>query len=379
MTFLGEDVPKLGFGLMRLPHVDDSMEKPIDIEKTKEMVDLFLKSGFYYFDTAYCYPGSEDATREALVERYPRESYLLATKLPAWADAKTTEEAQQMFYTSLERTGAQYFDYYLLHNIEKNRIKSFDNFKIWDFVQELKQKELIKHVGFSFHDHPDFLDEVLTQHPEMEFVQLQINYADWDDPVVEARANLEVAVKHNKPVIIMEPLRGGKLCKLPPAAEKTFKKVAPDSSMASWGIRFARSMPNLITVLSGMSTLEQMQDNIDIVSKNYTAGFSDKEQQAISKVQKILADIPRIPCTDCRYCTKDCPQNIPIPTLFDAYNDYLVYDDLNAAKIGYGFAISNSGNGKGSDCVECGQCEDVCPQSISIVSKLKEVVEKLEG
>ncbi len=378
MSYLGEDIPKLGFGLMRLPHIDDATDKPIDIERTKQMVDLFLQSGFCYFDTAYGYPGSEAAAKEALVERYPRESYLLATKLPAWAGAKTADEARQMFYTSLERTGAEYFDFYLLHNIDRKRIESFDNFKIWDFVQELKEQGLVKHVGFSFHDHPAVLDEVLAKHPEMEFVQLQINYADWDDPVVEARGNLEVAVKHDKPIIVMEPLRGGKLCKLPPAAEKTFKKAAPDKSLASWGIRFAASLPNVITVLSGMSSLEQMRDNIDTVSTHYTAGFNDKEHQALSKVQKILADIPRIPCTDCRYCVEDCPQDIPIPALFDAYNNYLVYEDLASAKNTYSFATGHGGHGKASDCAECGQCEDVCPQSIQIVEKLKEIAAKLE-
>ncbi len=378
MSYLGEDVPKLGFGLMRLPRVDGDANKPIDIEQTKEMVDLFLSSGFYYFDTAYGYPGSEAAIKEALVERHPRESYLLATKLPAWAGAKTAEEARQMFYTSLERTGAEYFDYYLLHNIDRNRVESFDKFQIWDFAQELKEKGLVKHVGFSFHDHPSVLEDVLGKHPEMEFVQLQINYADWDDPVVEARGNLEVAVNHNKPVIIMEPLRGGKLCNLPPAAEKTFKKAAPDKSMASWGLRFAMALPNVITVLSGMSTIEQMRNNIDIASTDYTAGFSDKEKQALSKVQKILADIPRIPCTDCRYCTKDCPQNILIPAIFDAYNHYLVYEDLDGAKHSFAFATGQTGVGKASDCEECGQCEGVCPQSIEIIAKLKEIAAKLE-
>lgn len=378
MSYLGEDTPKLGFGLMRLPHVDGNPNAPIDVETTKELVDMFLAGGFSYFDTAYGYEGSEVTIKEALVDRYPRESYTLATKLPAWKGADSAEEARQMFYTSLERTGAGYFDFYLLHNINETRIEAFDRFGIWDFVQELKEQGLIKHIGFSFHDHPDFLAKVLTEHPEVEFVQLQINYADWDNPVVESRGNYEVASRFGKPVVIMEPLRGGKLCRLPEAAEKALKKAAPENSIASWGIRFAISLPNVITVLSGMNSVEQMQDNIDTATRYGDGGFSDRELQALAKAHTILNKRPRIGCTDCRYCVKGCPQHIPIPGIFDAYNNYLVYDDLSEARRSYAMATGGDA-GKASDCEGCGQCEEVCTQGIPIREKLEEIAAKLES
>ena len=265
MTYLGQEIRKLGFGLMRLPMIGDE----VDIEQTKQMVDLFLSKGFTYFDTAYGYLGgkSEKAVKTALVDRYPRESFQLATKLPAWAGANTAEEAQNMFYTSLERTGAGYFDFYLLHNLGDSRTKAFDRFGIWDFLAEQKKKGLIKHLGFSFHDKADKLDELLTLHPDMEFVQLQINYADWESASIQSRACYEVARKHGKPVIIMEPVKGGSLASLPAPIEKIFKDADPEASLPSWAIRFAASLDGLVTVLSGMSTLEQMQDNLSFMEQ----------------------------------------------------------------------------------------------------------------
>ena len=281
MAYLGETIGKLGFGLMRLPQKEDGT---IDVEQTKEMVDLFLEAGFTYFDTAWAYAGSEDAIRQALVERYPRERFQLATKNAAWINCKTREEAIAQFDTSLKQTGAGYFDFYLLHNLGEGRTKYFDDFDMWSWVQEKKKEGLIKHVGFSFHSTPEELEDILNKHPEMEFVQLQINYADWENPAVQSKACYEVARKHGKPVVIMEPIKGGMLANPPESVAEVFKNAEPDSSVASWAVRFAASLEGVITVLSGMSSVDQMKDNL-----SYMKGFQglNAEQQAvIAKAQE---------------------------------------------------------------------------------------------
>ncbi len=371
--YLGENIKKLGFGLMRLPMIDQE----VDIEQTKKMVDLFLAKGFTYFDTAYGYIDgkSEKAIKTALVDRYPREKFQLATKLPAWAGPTTAKEAQDMFWTSLERTGVDYFDFYLLHNLGAGRSEAFDKFGIWDFVAEQKKQGRVKHMGFSMHATADVLEEVLTAHPEMEFVQLQINYSDWESSIVQSRRCYETARKFNKPVIIMEPVKGGALAKLPEQAAKILREANPNASIASWAIRFAASLPGLVTVLSGMSTVEQMQDNL-----SYMVDFkplSDAERDAIAKVQKILSTIPQVPCTDCKYCLKGCPQNIAIPGTFKVYNDYLIYHDLNMVKGPYAWETRIMG--KASQCIACGNCEAVCPQSIHIIQELANAAKALEA
>jgi len=373
MAYLGENIKKLGFGLMRLPVIGDE----IDIEQTKTMVDMFMEKGFTYFDTAYGYSNgkSEEAAKVALVDRYPRESFQLATKLPAWAGPKTAEEAKEMFWTSLRRTGAGYFDYYLLHNLGEARTKSFDDYGIWEFLSEQKEKGLIKHLGFSMHDKADALDKVLTEHPEMEFVQLQINYADWESPSVEARKCFEVARKHQKPIIIMEPVKGGSLATLPESMASILKNANPSLSVPSWAIRYAASLEGLITVLSGMSNIEQMEDNLSFMTD--FKPLDDAEKAVIEKVQEALSSSNRIPCTDCKYCVKDCPVNIAIPNIFNAMNNHLVYDNLAGAKRSYGFSTSNGR--LASTCIECGQCENACPQHIEIISELKKIAALLEA
>ena len=371
MHYLGEEIPKLGFGLMRLPKQGDE----IDIEQTKAMVDRFLAAGFTYFDTAFGYVGSEAATKAALVDRYPRSAYQLATKLPAWAGPKTAEEAKQMFYTSLERTGAGYFDYYLLHNCGESRTAPFDTFGIWEFVQDLKRQGLVKHVGFSFHDQAPVLDDLLTRHPEMEFVQLQINYADWENHAVQSRACYEVAKKHQKPVIIMEPVKGGLLANLPEPAEAILKEANPVASPSSWAIRFAASLDHVITVLSGMSNMEQLEENIATMSPLHP--ITKEEIAVLDRAREALETLPTIPCTACHYCMKGCPMQINIPGIFVSMNRYLTYGDLENAKGSYAWETREGG--VASKCIGCKACEAVCPQHISIVEELKKASGLLEA
>ena len=372
MSYLGENIPKLGFGLMRLPMLGEE----VDVEQVKEMVDLFLDAGFTYFDTAYGYIGgkSEKAIKEALVDRYPRESFQLATKLPAWAGPKTAEEAQQMFYTSLERTGAGYFDFYLLHNLGDTRTESFERFGIWEFAKARKEEGLIKHLGFSFHDTADKLDQILTEHPDMEFVQLQINYADWEDPKVQSRKCHEVARKHGKPVIIMEPIKGGSLVNLPEPVANVFKEANPEADLPSWALRFAASVDGLIVALSGMSSLQQMKDNLKTM-KNFKP-MTPEEYKVIDKAREVMNAIPHIPCTSCQYCVKGCPMSINIPGVFEAMNKVYIFNHMDAAKGTYGWNTSRGG--KASECIQCGQCEAACPQHIDIIERLKTAAEMFE-
>ena len=368
---LGKEIKKLGFGLMRLPQKDGAF----DMEQIKQMVDLFMEAGFTYFDTAWAYAGSEDAIRQALVERYPRESYQLATKNAAWINCKTREEACAQFDISLKQTGAGYFDFYLLHNLGEGRTHYFDDFDMWNWVQEKKEAGLLRHIGFSFHSTPEELDEILNAHPEMEFVQLQINYADWENPAVQSRRCYEVARKHGKPVIIMEPVKGGMLATPPETVEKVLKEAEPQASSASWAVRFAADLEGVITVLSGMSNIEQMKDNLSYM-KSFT-GLTKQQKETLKKAQKELAKIPLIPCTTCNYCAKVCPMNIGISGSFTAMNYLTLYSDLDAAKHQEGWLVGGHGMKRADECIKCGKCEEACPQHIKIREHLAEVSEAI--
>ena len=371
MGYLGEEIRKLGFGLMRLPQKDGV----IDVEQVKEMVDLFLDAGFTYFDTAWAYAGSEDAIRQALVERYPRERYQLATKNAAWIDCKTKEEAYAQFDASLAQTGAGYFDFYLLHNLGEGRSHYFDDYDMWNWVQEKKKEGLVRHVGFSFHSTPEELEEILNRHPEMEFVQLQINYADWENPAVQSRRCYEVARKHGKPVVIMEPVKGGMLATPPEPVQDLLKAAEPEHSVASWAVRFAADLEGVITVLSGMSNVEQMKDNLSYM-KSFES-LTESQKGTLKQAQEELKKIPLIPCTTCNYCAKVCPMDIGISGSFTAMNYLTLYSDLALAKTQEGWLVGGHGKKRANECIKCGKCEEACPQHIAIRDNLVKVSEAL--
>ena len=370
---------KLGFGLMRLPSLDTAKSSNVDMEQLKKMVDLFMERGFTYFDTAWMYCGfaSEPAAKEALVSRYPRDSYTLATKLHA-GFLKTEEDRDNIFNAQLEKTGAGYFDYYLLHGIEAGMLPTYEKLDCFNWLLAKKEAGLVKHAGFSFHDKADLLDEILTKHPEMEFVQLQINYLDWESEWIESRKCYEVCVKHNKPVIVMEPVKGGTLANLPEEAEALVKKMNPDVSASSWAIRFAASLPNVMMVLSGMTTLAQMEDNTSYM-QNFEP-LTEEEKNTLFKVADIINSRTAISCTGCSYCTEGCPMQIAIPQYFSLYNEDM---RENLAEKGWTINFTNyslvaANAGKASECVACGQCEALCPQHLPIIEELKKVAAHYE-
>ena len=369
---LDKNVGKLGFGMMRLPRKGDG----IDIEETKKLVDAFMISRFNYFDTAFAYPGSEEAIKEALVNRYPRKSYYLASKCAIWSGCKEKEDAEKELDISLERTGAGYFDFYLLHALNKDSAKTFEEWGLWEYFLKKKEEGLIRHLGFSFHDSPEVLDDILSKHPEAEFVQLQINWADWEDPKVQSKGSWEVARKHNKDIIVMEPVKGGLLADPHPLVKEVFSSSDPNASPASWAIRFASSLDGVMTVLSGMNTLEMLGDNVKTMW-NFK-GFDAKQMETIEKAREVFSSLPSIPCTKCDYCAKVCPMDIGISGTFAAMNTLLLYGNERIAKDRYKAMVINKGRKNPEKCIKCGKCEEACPQHIEIRSNLEKAKEHFQ-
>lgn len=369
MAYLGEDIPKLGFGLMRLPRLATGA---IDIPQVSQMVDEFIEAGGTYFDTARAYNDSEAAIRAALVERYPRESFKLASKNAAWLGMNSREEAIAALDTSLAETGAGYFDFYLLHNLGGERTEVFDRWGLWDWIEGIKEQGRIRHWGFSFHDNAEALGKILSAHPDAEFVQLQINYADWDDSAVQSRRCWEVARAHGKPVIIMEPVKGGMLANPPEPVKEILSAAEPGSSPVSWAIRFAMNTEGLITMLSGMSSLEQMRDNI--ATWKAVEPLTEAELSTLEAARAKLEELIKVPCTACHYCMEDCPVDMNIAGIMEIINRAALYGP-DAAKRGYGFATRTA---KASDCIGCYQCEGACPQHIDIVTQLAAAAKMFE-
>ena len=367
---------KLGFGLMRLPLVNPDDQTSIDIEKFKEMADWFIEHGFTYFDTAYPYHGgkSEEAFREAVVKRYPREAFTVTSKMPVWA---INEEAdlERIFNEQLERCGVDYFDYYWLHALNHERVEVMERMDGWGFIARKRDEGKIRHIGFSFHDDSALLAQILDKHPEVEYVQLQINYLDWDSPAIESKTCYDLCVKHGKPVIVMEPVKGGSLARVPEAIDRLFKEYDPNASAASWAIRYCASLPNVMMVLSGMSNMEQMKDNT-----SYMQDFqplNDEEQNIIAQATQVIRDAISIPCTACHYCSEGCPQQIAIPEYFNLYNTQQQFPEQKSnCKLYYNLVAKS--HSKASECLECGQCEAQCPQHIDIIDNLKLVVQAFE-
>ncbi|MDY5932010.1 MAG: aldo/keto reductase [Candidatus Ornithospirochaeta sp.] len=371
---------KLGFGLMRLPLKDPARLDSIDYDALCQMVDEYMDAGFSYFDTAVPYHArrnSEIAFRECVSKRYPRSSYTITNKL-SFSMIKREDELEDFFADQLECCGVEYFDYYLLHAMKSEYIELADRIHAYDFIRRKMDEGRIRHIGFSFHDTADVLDGYLAKHPEMEYVQLQINYADWDSFEVQSRLCYETAVKHSKRVLVMEPVKGGLLVNLPEKGLKALRDADPDASPASWALRFAASLGNVDMVLSGMSSLEQIRDNIRTMSE--FRPLSDQERLAIDKAAQAIKEKESIGCTACCYCVESCPRKIGIPYYFKLMNDISKFGESQRkrAENRYKYYTESEGRGKASSCVKCGKCEEQCPQHLPIRKLLEDTAKELE-
>lgn len=369
---------KFGFGCMRMPVLDSGDQTSFDFEKIEALFDTFLEQGFTYFDTAYTYHGyhAEEAVKKALVERHPRESFQLATKMPL-RDFKDTEDLEKIFNEQLTNCGVDYFDFYLLHNMGSNVYEKCRKYDAFHFVQKKQEEGKIKAVGMSFHDMPELLDEILSLYGEcIDFVQLQINYIDWEQPNVQSRRCLEITNKYNKPVIVMEPCKGGTLVNVPKEAEELMKAYDPNASVASWAMRYAASQKGVFCVLSGMNSLEQVMDNTSTF-QNFKP-LNKEENKIIQKVTEIINAQTAVPCTACDYCTHGCPKNIAIPQYFALYNSMMRTSGSFSSQMVYYNNIALNNHGKASDCINCGKCEQACPQHLPIRKYLVDVKDRFE-
>ena len=359
-----------GFGCMRLPMIDGET----DIEQTKQMTDEFIARGFNYFDTAHGYLGkqSEPTLKKCLTSRYPRDKYVLTNKLTDFFFT-CNEDIRPLFDEQLRCCGVDYFDFYLMHAQSRRNYDFFRSCRAYETAFELKAEGKVKYVGISFHDSADVLDKILTDYPQLDAVQLQLNYLDWDDPAVQSRANYEVCVKHGKPVIVMEPIKGGHLINLPPRAQAMVDRLGV--SAANLALRFAASLPNVFMVLSGMSSLEQMRENVSFMSD--FAPLTERELRVANNIAGVIHGENIVPCTACRYCVDGCPQHISIPDLFACLNSKRRFSDWNS-DFYYNNVYTKNG-GKASDCIKCGKCEKTCPQGLQIRQLLADVAAEFEN
>ena len=369
---------KFGFGLMRLPTVDGQYTQ-IDIPAFQEMADAFIKAGGTYFDTAWPYHGgnSERAFKEVVVKRYPRDSFTITDKMPMYA-VNTTDDLPKIFNEQLERCGVEYFDYYWLHALGSGNYEKAQQTNAFDFIARMKAEGKIKHIGFSFHDDAGLLERILTDHPEVEYVQIQLNYLDWDDPTVQSGKCYEVCRKHGKPVMVMEPIKGGSLASIPEEADQILKEQRPELSTASWAIRFAASQENVKIVLSGMSNMEQMKDNLSYM-KDFQP-LNEAENTALQKATEIIRASIAVPCTACRYCVSEakCPKNIAIPDVFAIYNNLKRFSGPQGMVAATYYANLTESHGKAGDCIGSGQCEKHCPQHLPIRDYLRQVSAEMD-
>jgi predicted aldo/keto reductase-like oxidoreductase len=365
---MDKNIGRLGFGAMRLPEKGGQ----VDLPQTSAMVDMFLDQGFNYFDTAYVYHGgkSETALRDALVGRHPRDKFFLATKMPVWS-TRTLKDGEKIFEDQLKKCGVDYFDFYLLHAMGRSREAAAVNAGLYELCQRLKKEGKARYTGFSFHDEPAALEELLVSHPETDFVQLQINYLD----VFRGSSGKlhEIALAHNKPVIVMEPVKGGTLAKLEAPVEKILKSRDKDASLASWAIRYCCSLPGILTTLSGMSNIAQVEDNLK-TCKDFVPLTAD-DIKALEEVADAIAKIGTIPCTDCKYCVDHCPKKINIPNLFGLYNKVRESGSIAQQAADYQKVPKKN---RASACVKCGACESHCPQKIKIPVEMERVAAVLE-
>ncbi len=363
MALDASKIGKLGFGCMRFIGREDDT---IDIDALSEMVDTFLAAGGNYFDTAWAYPNSEAALRRALVERHPRDSFMVADKCVAWAHCNGPEDLEKQLQESLANLGVEYFDVYLMHNLGGVRTAAFEKHGAWDFVKGVKERGLAKHIGFSAHCTPEELEDFIAKYPEAEVVQLQVNYLDWDSPSFRERECVEIARAHGLPVVVMEPVKGGLLADPPQAVRDILDEALPNDSYATAALRFAASAPGVVTTLSGMSTLEQVVDNCRAFE--HFEPLSEAELAAVKRAQQALEESGAVPCTGCDYCAKVCPTGIGIAGSMTALNYYINFGDPYAANYQLGFVVRfNGGKKLPSECIRCGACEDACPQNIPIL------------